>query len=64
MKEKAGNILRSFLIREKKEYVGSTIDGYGNEIKIYLRKNPEMMSIKQVAKRDGITEKEAYKNMA
>ena len=45
----------------KKEYVGSTIDGYGNEIKIYLRKNPEMMSIKQVAKRDGITEKEAYK---
>lgn len=43
-----------------KEYVGSTIDGDGNEIKVFLRKGPEMLSIKQVAKRDGITEKEAY----
>lgn len=45
----------------EKEYYGSTIDGDGNEIKVYLRKNPVMMSIKQVARRDGITEKEAYK---
>lgn len=45
----------------KKEYYGSTVDGDGNEIKVYLRKNPEMMSIKQVASRDSITEKEAYK---
>ena len=45
----------------EKEYYGSTVDGDGNEIKVYLRKNPEMMSIKQVASRDGITEKEAYK---
>lgn len=45
----------------EKEYVGSTVDGDGNEIKVYLRKNPEMMSIRQVAKRDGITEKEVYK---
>lgn len=44
----------------EKEYCGSTVDGDGNEIKIYLRKNPVMMSIKQVAARDGITEKEAY----
>ena len=44
-----------------KEYVGSTIDGDGNEIKVFLRKNPEMLSIKQVAKRDGISEKEAYR---
>lgn len=44
----------------EKEYSGSTIDGDGNEIKVYLRKNPVMMSIKQVATRDGITEKEAY----
>lgn len=44
-----------------KEYVGSTIDGDGNEIKVYLRKNPEMLSIKQIAKRDNITEKDAYK---
>lgn len=45
----------------KKEYYGSTVDGDGNGIKVYLRKNPEMMSIKQVASRDSITEKEAYK---
>lgn len=45
----------------EKEYYGSTVDGDGNEIKVFLRKNPEMLSIKQVASRDGITEKEAYK---
>ncbi|MGL5981566.1 MAG: site-specific DNA-methyltransferase [Phocaeicola sp.] len=45
----------------EKEYFGSTVDGDGNEIKVYLRKSPLMMSIKQVANRDGITEKEAYK---
>lgn len=45
----------------EKEYYGSTVDGDGNEIRVYLRKNPEMLSIKQVARRDGITEKEAYK---
>lgn len=45
----------------EKEYYGSTVDGDGNEIKVYLRKNPTMMSIKQVASRDGITEQEAYK---
>lgn len=43
-----------------KEYIGSTVDGDGNEIKFFLRKNPEILSIKQVASRDGITEKEAY----
>lgn len=44
-----------------KHYIGSTFDGDGNEIKVYLRKNPIIKSIKQVAKDDGITEKEAYK---
>jgi len=44
----------------EKIYYGSTVDGDGNEIKVYLRKNPVMMSVKQIAKRDGITEKEAY----
>lgn len=45
----------------EKVYCGSTVDGDGNEIKVYLRKNPIIMSIKQVATRDGITEKDAYK---
>lgn len=44
-----------------KEYFGSTIDGDGNEIKVFLRKNVVTMSINQIAKRDGITTKEAYK---
>lgn len=43
-----------------KEYHGSTVDGDGNEIKVYLRRNIKTMSIKQIADRDGITLKEAY----
>lgn len=45
----------------KKEYIGSTVDGDGNEIKVYARKNVVTMSVNQVAKRDGITLKEAYR---
>ena len=44
-----------------KEYIGSTVDGEGNEIKVYARRNPIMASVKKLAKQDGITEKEAYK---
>jgi len=44
----------------EKEYVGSTVDGDGNEIKVYLRKNPEMLSIRQIAQRDGISVEDAY----
>ncbi len=43
-----------------KEYIGSTIDGDGNEIRVYLRKNPEMMSIKRIAQRDNISIEDAY----
>lgn len=45
----------------EKEYIGSTVDGDGNEIKVYARNNIQTMSINQVAKRDGITLKEAYR---
>ncbi len=44
----------------EKEYISSTVDGDGNEIKVYRRKNVVTMSINQIAKRDGITVKEAY----
>ncbi len=47
-----------------KEYIGSTVDGDGNEIKIYLRTNPIYKSINQVVKEEGITEKEAYDKYA
>lgn len=45
----------------EKEYFGSTTDGDGNEIKVFLRPNVVTMSIHQIAKRDGITAKEAYR---
>lgn len=45
----------------EKEYIGSTVDGDGNEIKVYRRVNVETLSINQIARRDGITAKEAYK---
>ena len=44
----------------EKEYYGSTVDGDGNEIKVFIRKNPKMLSVKQVAAQEGITEKEVY----
>ena len=43
-----------------KKYVGSTVDGDGNEIKIYLRLNPIYKSINQVMREEKLSEKEAY----
>ena len=45
----------------EKIYCGSTIDGEGNEIKVYRRKNPSILSINQVQKRDNLSERDAYK---
>lgn len=42
------------------EYLCSTTDGDGNEIKIFNRKNVKILSVNQVAKLEGITEKEVY----
>lgn len=42
------------------EYLCSTVDGDGNEIKIYNRINPKILSISQVAKLECISEKEVY----
>ena len=44
----------------RKEYIGSTVDGDGNEIKIYRRPGAEVMSVRQVMAKEGITEKEVY----
>ena len=43
-----------------KEYVDSTVDGDGNEIKVFIRKNPIIKSIRQLMSDDNITEKEVY----
>lgn len=45
----------------KKEYLGSTTDGAGNEIKIYRRIGVQTSSINQLAKKEGLTLKEAYR---
>lgn len=44
----------------KEKYMGSTVDGSGDEIKIYKRINPIIKSISQLMKEDDITEREAY----
>lgn len=43
-----------------KEYVGSTVDGDGNEIKIYKRPGAEVMSVRKVMAKENLTEKEVY----
>lgn len=47
-----------------KVYVGSTVDGDGNEIKIYRRDNYSIMSVSQIMKTEGISEKQAYDKYA
>lgn len=44
----------------EKEYIGSTVDGDENEIKIYRRPGAVVMSVRQVMAKEGITEKEVY----
>ncbi len=44
----------------EKRYIGSTIDGDGNEIKVFERIGIEIVSLNQIAKQDKITLKEAY----
>ena len=43
-----------------KEYITSTVDGEGNEIKIYACRNLVSKSIKAVAKENHITERDVY----
>ena len=51
----------SVLVDEgEKEYVGSTVDGDGNEIKIFKRNNAIIKSVNQVIKSEGLSEKEVY----
>jgi len=44
----------------EKEYHGSTLDGDGNEIKVYVRKNVIIKSINQVIESDDISLREGY----
>lgn len=44
----------------EKVYFTTTIDGDGNDIKIYKRKNPVFSSISQIMKDEGLSESETY----
>ena len=48
----------------EKEYVGSTVDGEGTEIKIFKRNNFSIQSIGQIMKNEELTEGEAYEKYA
>lgn len=43
-----------------KSYIGSTVDGDGNEIKIFSRQDPVFKSINQIVREEGISEGEVY----
>ena len=43
-----------------KEYITSTVDGQGNEIKIFKRTNAKIISVKQFAKENNISEDDVY----
>lgn len=46
--------------RGEKEYIGSTVDGSGDEIKLFRRKNAVVKSIRQIINDENISEKEVY----
>lgn len=46
--------------RGEKEYFGSTVDGNGDEIRLYRRNNAIVKSVRQVMADEGISEKEVY----
>jgi adenine-specific DNA-methyltransferase len=43
-----------------KEYICSTVDGDGNEIKLFRRNGAIVKSIRQIMKEEGLSEKEVY----
>lgn len=47
--------------RGEKEYIGSTVDGTGDEIKVFKRNNPEFKSINQISRLENISIKEVYR---
>lgn len=49
-----------FLNEGEKRYIASTVDGDGNEIKIFEHTNYVLKSIGSVAKDEGMTEKDVY----
>ncbi|MCP1144861.1 site-specific DNA-methyltransferase [Lysinibacillus endophyticus] len=44
----------------EKNYLGETVDGNGDQIKIYERINPVFKSVSQIAREENLSEKEVY----
>ena len=53
-----------FIEEGQKKYITSTVDGDGNEIKIYEHTNYQLKSIRAVATENNITEKDVYYKFA
>lgn len=49
-----------FIDRGKKRYIGSTVDGSDDEIKIYIREDYKIVSVNWLIQNEGLTEKEVY----
>jgi len=47
-----------------KNYIGSTVDGDGNEIKIYCRANPVIKSVNHLMKSECLSESDVYQKYA
>lgn len=62
--EKSWKYTSALINPGEKIYVGSTVDGSGDEIKIYKRVNFEIKSINQIMKNEGLSETEAYNKYA
>jgi adenine-specific DNA-methyltransferase len=50
--------------RGEKNYIGSTLDGDGNEIKIFRRDNHIIKSVNQLVNEENLSEEEIYKKYA
>lgn len=49
-----------FIDRGEKKYIGSTVDGSDDEIKIYIREDYKIVSVNWLIQNEGLTEKEVY----
>ena len=61
---KSWKYISALIYEGDKQYIGSTVGGAGNEIKIYARKNPIIKSINQIMKDEQISEAKVYKKYA
>ena len=62
--DKSWKYTTALIYEGDKQYIGSTVDGDGNEIKIYARLNPIIKSVNQIIKEEALSEEQVYKKYA